>query len=116
MTTNKKAQWNADFDVPKHSADGTWRILRGSIPVAIIETQDDPEEEERHAAFIVRACNAHDALVAACEALIRTIDATGGVFTGPDGSTYPAGDHDWADLADAYALAKAALPKAEVAP
>jgi hypothetical protein len=36
------------------------------------------EQDGANAEFIVRACNAHDELLAACEALISQYDAPGG--------------------------------------
>ena len=40
---------------------------------------------------------------------VGTIDATGGIRYGADKTSYPVGDEEWIDLADAYETACAAL-------
>lgn len=49
------------------------------------------------------------ALEAALEALVATIDATGGVSVASDGLHAPVCDCDWIDLGEAYVLACAVL-------
>lgn len=49
------------------------------------------------------------AALTALEALVETIEATGGIVAMPVGGHAPIGDRDWADLAEAYLLACNAL-------
>jgi hypothetical protein len=52
-----------------------------------------------------------DAARAALNALVRTIESTGGVVLNSDGHPEPEGDRDWIDLGDTYAMACKALGK-----
>ncbi len=52
-------------------------------------------------------------LLAACKALVETVDSTGGIVTEENGLEVPAADKAWCDLAVAYRMAKASIAKAE---
>lgn len=67
---------------------------------------------DANAALIVRAVNSHDALVAACRALLDTINATGGLVVAYKNHIAPAADEEWTDLGAAAVLARDALKSA----
>ena len=48
-------------------------------------------------------------VVEALQALVDTVNATGGVTTGSNGRVMTIGDPEWLDLADAYVMACEAL-------
>lgn len=52
-------------------------------------------------------------LLAACKALVETVDSTGGIVVEDNGLEVPAADKAWCDLAVAYRMAQAAIAKAE---
>ncbi len=75
---------------PHNEGDGTFYIVDGTInavSVAQLET-DDSVRDEANAAFIVRACNAHDGLV---DCLTDALEVIGN--WGEDG------DPQWAKMA-----------------
>lgn len=51
----------------------------------------------------------YEALKRACQHFINTVDATGGLIRNETDEKVPAGDPEWADLADAYLSAQSAM-------
>jgi len=47
-----------------------WVIKSGDIIIAVLNRRDKPEWNEANATFIVRACNSHAKLLAACRDLL----------------------------------------------
>lgn len=72
-------------------------------------TEAGMEQQDANAAFIVRACNAHDQLVAALKAVTDVLDAFGNL---PDGLMHPS---PWNQhkVEEKVAAARAALAAAE---
>lgn len=69
--------------VPKKEPFGWW-IHAGDVLVCSCGTRPLSDEALANAAFIVRACNSHDDLLAACEAALtrlRTIERDKGIHS-----------------------------------
>jgi hypothetical protein len=78
-----------------HNGGGTWPIIgerdRATVAVVTPQMAGDDAEHEANAAFIVRACNAHDALVEACEKALFAVQ------DGADAALHEYGVNAWND-------------------
>jgi hypothetical protein len=91
-----------------HPSEGTFAVGAGNSEHALILATTDDATARANARLIAAAPD----LLAACRALVATIDATGGIERNEDGTDSPMGDPDWIDLADAYNAARAAIARA----
>ena len=95
-------------EIPANGAPAgySFTILHNMDPIADIP---DGENDEANAQFIVRACNCHEDLLAACRALMAYVDSTGWGDLALSGT----GDKGKDTLAEAaVVMARAAIAKA----
>ncbi len=80
---------------------GTHYLRFAGVPECYLRAYDDPNACEANTAFIVRACNAHDELLAACLGAQVTIEACY-----EDAGRDPCQNDNYCALCDAIAKAE----------
>jgi hypothetical protein len=66
-TSHTPTPWQVNHGDPLQVCDAS--DIRGCAPIAVMDTTGGRVEAKHNAAFIVRACNAHDDLMGAAAAL-----------------------------------------------
>jgi hypothetical protein len=74
MSQHTPTPWTATFPITAAGKRDAWVISGGRRSIALMPDTADMQNDEANAAFIVRACNSHDALVKALEKLSDALD------------------------------------------